>query len=146
MALSPDGTQIYQAGADTLNVYAVEQAASGGPAGPATPLVTPKPRLRAKKPRIRSVKRLASGRYRVRVRVFEAGRLSARFTGRLKPKGKVRTIGGPVSKRVRKPGIVTIGLKPSALARARKVKAKLIVRIAPPGYVPARRTKAVRLR
>jgi DNA-binding beta-propeller fold protein YncE len=146
MARSPDGTQIYQAGADTLNVYAVEQPASGSGAPPATPVTVPKPRPRAKKPRIRSIKRLANGRYRVKVRVFEAGRISARFTGRLKPKGRVKTIGGPVGKRARKPGIHTIGLKPSALARERKVKAKLIVRIAPPGYVPARRVKAVRLK
>jgi hypothetical protein len=145
MALSPDGRQIYQAGADTLNVYAVEQPPSGGSAGPpATPTTTPKPK--AKQPRIRSVKRLKNGRYRVRVRVFEAGRLSARFTGRLKPKGKVKTIGRQVNKRVRKPRIYTIRLKPSLLARQRKVRAKLIVRIAPAGYVPARRVKAVRLK
>jgi hypothetical protein len=88
------------------------------------------------------------GRYRVRVRVFEAGKLSARFTGRLKRKAKVRTLGKPVSKRVTKPGTYTIRLKPFREGRKRedKVKAKLVVSIAPTGYLPARKVRAVSLR
>jgi hypothetical protein len=156
MALSPDGEQIYQAASDTLNVFEVEQAPDPGPPGgdpgagappPAPPAVSPEPR-RAATPIIRSVKRGKRGRYRVRVRVFQAGKLSARFTGRLKRKAKVRTLGKPVTKRVTKPGTYTISLKPFPGRRKRehKVKAKLIVSIAPTGYLPAQKIRAVGLR
>jgi hypothetical protein len=156
MALSPDGEQIYQAADDTLNVFDVEQVPDTGPPGgdpgagappSSSPVVGPGPR-RAATPRIRSVKRGKGGRYRVRIQVFQAGKMSARFTGRLKRKAKVRTLGKPVSKRVTKPGTYTIRLKPFREGRKRedKVKAKLVVSIAPTGYLPARKIRAVSLR
>jgi hypothetical protein len=159
MALSPDGRQIYQAASDTLNVFDLEQVPEIGPASgvpgagapppssppPSSPAVTPDPR-RGTPPRIRSVKRGKRGRYRIRVQVFQAGKMSARFTGRLKRTAKVRTLGKPVSKRVTKPGTYSIGLKPFPKAGEHKVKAKLVVSIAPTGYLPARKTKGVSLR
>jgi hypothetical protein len=152
MALSPDGEQIYQAAADTLNVFDVEQVPdteppSGDPGAGAPPPSNPVVR-RAATPRIRSVKRGKGGRYRVRVQVFQAGKLSGRFTGRLKRKAKIRTLGKSVSKRVTKPGTYTIRLKPFPEGRKRKdkIKAKLLVRIAPTGYLPARKVRAISLR
>jgi hypothetical protein len=78
--------------------------------------------------------------------VFEAGTLSARFTGRLKRTAKVRRLGKPARKRVARPGLVRIVVRPSARARKRKVRAKLVVRIAPAGFIPAQATRRVKLR
>jgi len=142
MALSPDGRQIYQAGEDILNIYAVagsaEAPAGGSPSPPGPPKATA--------PKIKSVKRDKKGRYRVKVTVFEAGALSARFTGRLKPKGKVRTLGKVATKLATKPGAYTLKLTPLAAARKLEVRAKLVVRIAPAGFLPAQRIKPVRLK
>ena len=156
MALSPDGRRLYQAGSDTLNIFDLEQlpavpppgggGGGGGGGEPALPPVVDDRPRRATAPRIRSVKRRAKGRYRVAVRVFEAGTLSARFTGRLKRTAKVRRLGKPARKRVTRPGIHRIVVRPSARARKRKVRAKLVVRIAPPGLVRAQATRTVKLR
>jgi hypothetical protein len=146
MVLSPDGRQIYQAAGDAINTFNVAYEASGGVGVPAPVADAVVKRLRATPPKIRSVKRGRKGRYRVKVRVFQAGKIRARFTGKLKRKGKVRTFGKPAVKRVRKPGIYTLKLKPSRAARERKVRAKLIVSISPPGYVSARKARFVRLR
>lgn len=142
MVLGPNGRQIYQAGEETLNVYSVAgppEAQAGGPL-PSSGLP------RAKAPKIQSIKRDKRGRYLVKVKVFEAGAISARFTGKLKPKGKVRTLGKVTKKRVTKPGIYALKVKPSTVARERKLKAKLLVRIEPPGYLPAQATKTVQLK
>jgi hypothetical protein len=153
MALSPDGKQIYQAANNTLNVFEIEPVPEAdppsgdpGPGGASPPAVGPGLR-RAAAPRIRSVKRGKRGRYRVRVQVFQAGKLSARFTGRLKRRARVRTLGNPVSKRVRRPGTYTVSLKPfpGGLMREHKVKAKLVVSLAPIGYLPARTIRALSL-
>jgi hypothetical protein len=109
------------------------------------PVVDDRPRS-ATAPRIWSVKRRAKGRYRIRVRVFEAGTLSARFTGRLKRTAKVRRLGKRASKRVTRPGTYRIVVTPSAKARKRKVRARLVVRIAPAGLLPAQAARTVRLR
>ncbi len=162
MALSSDGRRLYQAGNDTLNIFDVEQqpaappppppgdggggGAGGGGGGPMTPPVVDDSRRRATAPRIRSVKRRPKGRYRIAVRVFEAGTLSVRFTGRLKRPGTVRRLGKPATRRVTRPGTYRIVVTPSAKARKRKVRARLIVRIAPTGAVPAQATRSVKLR
>lgn len=143
MALSPDGGQIYAAGEDTLNIFELERPAIPGPGGDPGP---PAARRKATPPKIRSVKRLVSGRYRVKVRVFEAGTIRARFTGRLKPKAKKRTLGKVASKRVAKPGTYAIVVAPSRAARERRLKAKLVVAIAPAGFDPAQRTRLVKLK
>ena len=154
MALSGDGRRLYQVGSDTLNIFDVEQlpavapppvtGAGGGGSVPAS-VADDLPRT-ATAPRIRSVKRRGRGRYRVAVRVFEAGSLSARFTGRLKRTAKVRRLGRTARKRVIRPGIHRIVVTPSAKARKRKVRAKLVVRIAPAGLLPAQAVRRIRLR
>jgi hypothetical protein len=145
MVVSPDGRQIYQAASDAINVFDIEQVATGGQGpGSSTPVPSTK-RPRATPPRIRSVKRVKKGRYRVKVRVFQAGKIRARFTGKLKRKGKVRTLGKVAVKRVRKPSVYTLIVKPSRIALERKLKAKLVVSISPPGFVPARKSRRVRL-
>ena len=145
MAFSPDGGQIYAAGGDTLNVFEVERPPSGTPGAGAIPTPVGAKR-KATPPRIRSVKRLASGRYRVKVRVFEAGTIRARFTGKLKPKAKKRTLGKVASKGVAKPGTYAIVVAPSRAARERQLKATLVLVIAPAGFDPAQRTKLVKLK
>jgi hypothetical protein len=154
MALSSDGRRLYQAGSDTLNIFDIEQlpavppppGGGGGGGGPVPPpVVDDRPRS-ATAPRIRSVKRRGNGRYRIAVRVFEAGTLSARFKGRLKRTARVRRLGKPATKRVARPGSYRIVLTPSAKARRRKIRAKLVVRIAPAGVVPAQATRTVKLR
>ncbi len=147
MVLSPDGRQIYQAASDAINIFDVEQVASGGVGAPLpVPIAGPGARrLRATPPRIRSVKRGKRGRYRVKVRVFQAGKIKARFTGKLKRKGKVRTLGKVAVRRVRKPGTYTLTVRPSRASLERKLKARLVVTISPPGYISARKTKRVRL-
>ncbi len=144
MVLSPDGRQIYQAASDAINVFEIEQVTTGGGAGPPGGGAGTK-RPRATPPKIRSVKRGKKGRYRVKVRVFQAGKIKARFTGRLKRRGKIRTLGKVAVKRVRKPGVYTLIVKPSRAALERKLKAKLVVSISPPGYVPARKVRRVKL-
>ena len=154
MALSSDGRRLYQAGNDTLNIFDLEQPAAvppppgggGGGGGPAPPPVADDSRRIATTPQIRSVKRRGKGRYRIAVRVFEPGTLSARFIGRLRPRAKVRRLGKPARKRVTRPGIHRIVVKPSAKARKRKVRARLVVRIAPAGFVSAQATRIVKLR
>jgi hypothetical protein len=47
---------------------------------------------------------------------------------------------------VTKPGTYTITLKPFRQGRKHKVKGKLVVSIAPTGYLPARKVRAVSLR
>jgi hypothetical protein len=149
MALSPDGRQIYQAASDAINIFDIEQMASGGapplPLLPSAGNASPE-RPRATPPKIRSVRRGKKGRYRVKARVFQGGTIRARFTGRLKRKGKVRTLGKVALKRVSKPGVYALTVKPSRVALERRLRVKLVVSISPPGYVPAQRTKRVRLK
>ena len=143
MAFSPDGGQIYAAGEDTINVFEVERPASPGAGALPAPLAA---RPKATPPKIRSVKRLDSGRYRVKVRVFEAGTIRARFTGKLAPKAKKRTLGRVASKGVQKPGTYAIVVTPSRAARERRLKAVLVVVIAPAGSDPAQQTRLVKLK
>ncbi|HEX3240586.1 MAG TPA: hypothetical protein VHR18_10685 [Solirubrobacterales bacterium] len=142
MALSPDGRQIYQAADEQLTTFAVEQAA--GPAVPAPAASAGKRKATA--PKIRSVKRDAKGRYLVKVKVFQAGPVTARFLGKLKPKGKPRTLGKVARKRASGPGVLALLVKPSAPARERRLRAKLVVEISPSGYLPAQSAKGLRLR
>jgi hypothetical protein len=154
MVVSPDDKQVYQPGNDLLNVFDVEQVQVAGEPPNGAPVVSPPPApppsesQRATTPRIRSVKRGKGGRYRIRVQVFQGGKLSARFTRRIRRTAKRRTLGKPVSRRVTKPGTYTIRLKPfrNGSKRTRRVRATLVVRIAPLGYLPARKIRAVSLR
>lgn len=146
--VSPDGRQIYQTAADTLNVYEIEQrAALPVPATPAAASgPAPTALRRALAPAIRSVKRNKKGRYVVVLKVRQAGTLGARFVGRLSRKGKLRTLGKPVTVRVKRPGLRTLRLKPSAAAARRQLKAKLVVRLEATGFLAAERTRVVKLR
>jgi hypothetical protein len=146
MAFSPAGDQIYAVGEDTLNVFEVERA----PDVPSIPISEPAAvvvkRSTATTPKIRSVKRLRNGRYRVKVAVSEAGMIRARFTGKLRPKAKQRTLGKVASKDARKPGTYAIEVAPSRAARERELRARLVVVIAPVDLDPAQKTKFVKLK
>jgi hypothetical protein len=143
MALSPDGRQIYQPADEQLTTFAVEQAAGPALPPPAAPAAG---KRKATAPKVRSVKRDAKGRYLVKVKVFEAGPVTARFLGKLKPKGKLRTLGKVARKRAKGPGVLALMVKPSAPARERRLRAKLVVEISPAGYLPAQSAKRLRLR
>lgn len=147
MVLSPDGRQIYQAANEQLTTFTVEQA--GGPAAVPPPAVpgpgagSDNPRARA--PKIRQVKRLPKGRYLVKVKVFQAGPVTARFVGKLKPKGKPRTLGKVARKRAGGARVLALRVKPSASALERRLQARLVVETSPPGYLPAQSSKRLRL-
>ncbi len=146
MVLSPDGQQIYQAAEDTLNVFDVEGISSGSGGAPASPAARSAAPQKAKAPKILSLNRDRKGHYRVKVRVFEAGTIRARFSGKLKPQAKVRTLGKVTTKRVAKPATYLLKVTPSDAARELMVKATLRVSIAPPGYTPAEASRVVKLR
>jgi len=106
----------------------------------------PPPKLRAKTPKIAAVKRDKKGRYEVKVKVQQAGTITAQLTGKLKPKAKATKLGRAVTKRAAKAGAYTLTLKPPKAARALKVKAKLVVTLAPAGFLPAQASSSFRLR
>lgn len=100
----------------------------------------------AKTPKILSVKRDEKGHYAVKVKALQAGTITAKMTGKLKPKGKVVKLGRAATKRAAKAGTYTLTLRPSRAARELKVKAKLVVTLAPSGFLPAQATKFFRLK
>lgn len=141
--VSPDGRQLYQTSSDTLTTFAIEYPAMFA----APPPSGQSPALRrAKAPRIRSVKRDAKGRYVVVLQVGQAGSLRARLVGKLSRKGKARTLGKPAVARVKLPGRRTLRLVPSAIAAERRLKVKLVVRLEATGFLPAERTRSLKLR
>jgi hypothetical protein len=99
-----------------------------------------------KAPRILSVKRDRKGRYSVKVKALQAGTITAKLTGRLKPKGKVVKLGRAATKRAPRAGAYTLTLKPPKVAREQKVKAKLTVTLSAPGFVAAQASKSFRLK
>jgi hypothetical protein len=101
---------------------------------------------RAKTPKILSVKPAKGGRYAVKIKVQQPGTITAKLTGKLKPKGKAVKLGKAATKRAAKAGTYRLTLKPPRAAREAKVKAKLLVTLAPSGYEPAQSSKSFRLR
>ncbi len=146
MVLSPDGKQIYQTAEDTLNIYDVAGPPSVSVNPPAPPGEGPPPVKIAKRPKILSAKPGKKGRYIVKVKVGQAGKITAKLTGKLKPKGKAVKLGKVVRKRAARAGTYALTLKPPKAAREAKVKAKLLVILAPKGYEPAQASKSFRLR
>lgn len=104
------------------------------------------PKLHAKTPKILSVKRDEKGRYAVKVKALQAGTITAKLTGKLKPKGKVVKLGKAVTKRAGKAGTYMLTLKPPKAARELKVKAKLVVTLAPAGFLSAQASKTLKLK
>lgn len=100
----------------------------------------------AKAPKIASVKPAKKGGYEIKVKVQQAGTITARLTGKLKPKGKVRKLGKAATKDAAKAGAYILTLKPPKSAREAKVRAKLVVTLAPAGYLPAQASKSFRLK
>jgi hypothetical protein len=92
------------------------------------------------------VNRAWRGRYAVTVAVFAAGPIRAGFRGELRPRKKVRALGGAARKAAPRAGTYRLLVRPSGVARKRKVRAKLVVSIAPSGYEPAEATRTIRLR
>ncbi len=144
MAFSPDGKQIYQAGENMFETFSLEGA--GGPPGPTGSTLVPPAKPRAKAPKIKSVKRGKQGRYRVTVRALQAGTIAARLSGKLKPKGKVVRLGKAATKRAAKAGTYALVLRPPKAARERNVKAKLVVTLSAPDFLPARASKFLKLK
>jgi hypothetical protein len=144
MVFSPDGKQVYQAGQDMIETFSVEQA--GGPSGAtgSTPVSSGKPR--AKAPKIKSVKPGKKGRYLVTVKTRQAGTITAKLRGKLKPKGKAVKLGKTASRRATKAGTYVLTLKPPKAARERKVKARLTVTLSAPGFLPAQAGKFLKLK
>jgi hypothetical protein len=112
----------------------------------ATTSDSPPPKLRAKAPRIASVKRDKTGRYEIKVKTQQAGTITAKLTGKLKPKGKVVKLGKAAAKRATKAGTYVLTLKPPKVARERKVKAKLTVSLSAPDFLPAQASKFLKLK
>ncbi len=112
----------------------------------ATTSSSPPSKLLAKTPKIASVTRDKKGRYAIKVKTQQAGTITAQLTGKLKLKGKVVKLGKAATKSASKAGTYTLTLKPPKAARELKVKAKLVVTLAPRGYLPAQATKAVQLK
>lgn len=105
----------------------------------------PGPKLRVKAPKIASVKRDKKGRYVVRVMVQQAGTITAKLTGKLKPKGKAVKLGKAATKKAGKSGTYTLTLKPPKAAREAKLRATLTVSLAASGYEAARASKRLKL-
>jgi hypothetical protein len=101
----------------------------------------PPPKLHAKAPKITSVKPDKKGGYEVKVKVQQPGTITAQLTGKLKPKSKVTKLGKVATKRATKAGTYTLKLKPSRAARDAKVRAKLVVTLAPAGFFAAQASK-----
>jgi hypothetical protein len=101
---------------------------------------------RAKAPKIALVKREENGHYAVKIKTQQAGTITAQLTGKLKPKGKVAKLGKAATKRAARAGTYTLTLKPPRTARELKVKAKLVVTLAPSGFLPAQASKSFKLR
>ena len=106
----------------------------------------PPPKLQVKAPKIAAVKRDKKGRYEVKVKTLQAGTITAKLTDKLKPKGKAVKLGKAATKRVAKAGTYTLVLKPPKAAREAKVKAKLVVTLAAPDFLPAQASKSFKLR
>jgi hypothetical protein len=107
---------------------------------------SPPPMLHAKTPKILSVKRDKKGRYAVKIKTLQAGTITAKLTGRLKPKGKTVRLGKAATKRAAKAGTYTLILKPPKAAREGKVRAKLVVSLAAAGFLPAQASKTLKLK
>lgn len=103
-------------------------------------------KLPAKAPKILSVKPDKKGRYAVKVKIQQAGTITAQLAGKLKPKGKITKLGKAATKRAAKAGTYTLTLKPPKAAREAKVRAKLVVTLAPSGFLPAQASKSFRLK
>ncbi|MBI5310349.1 MAG: hypothetical protein HZB14_04890 [Actinobacteria bacterium] len=144
-ALSPDGRQLYQPASHQINTFSIEGPPTDMPGTPDTtgPPVAPKPV-------IRSVVKLRKGRrrgqYRVKIRVFQAGSIAARFRGRLRRGAKVRSLSKTAKRNATGPATYTLYFKPSAAARKRKVRATLHVAFTSIGYQGSSARKSVRLR
>ncbi len=108
--------------------------------------LSPSSKLHAKTPKIASVKRDEKGRYAVKVKTEQAGTIAAQLSGKLKPKGKAVKLGKAVTKRAAKAGTYVLTLKPPQAARERKVRAKLIVTLSAPDFLPAQASKSVKLK
>lgn len=144
-ALSPDGGQLYQAAADQINIFQIQTAPS--PPAAATPVAMPT----AKKPQIRSVKKVRKGKrrgqYKVRVRVRQAGSIKVQFRGRLKKGTKIRVLGKATKRTAKRSGTYTLYAKPSRTAVKRKVKSSLEATLSASGYkTSSTARKTVRLR
>lgn len=140
-AISPNGRQLYQPAAHQINTFTLETADTNSPT-PTTPVTS--------KPVIKSVGKVRKGRhrgkYRVKIRVTQAGALTARFEGRLRRGAKIRSLSKTVRRNASRPSTYTIYLKPSAAARKRKPRSRLVVTLTAPGHTTARANKSVRLR
>jgi hypothetical protein len=106
----------------------------------------PPPKPHAKAPKIASVKPNRKGRYEVKVKVQQPGTITAQLTGKLKPKGKAVKLGKAATKRAAKAGTYTLTLKPPKAAREAKARAKLVVTLAPSGFLPAQASKSFKLK
>lgn len=100
----------------------------------------------AKTPEILSIKRDKKGRYAVKVKTLQAGTITAKLTGKLKPKGKTVKLGRAAAKHAAKAGTYTLVLRPPKAAREGKVRAKLVVTLAAAGFLPARASKTLKLK
>lgn len=149
MVLSPDGKQIYQTAEDTLNIYSVagpplaNPADAQGPNGGSSKTSGPG---KARAPRIKSLKRTKQGSYLVKVKILQPGTITAQLTGKLKPQGKTGKLGKAAKKIAAKAGTYTLKLKPPKAARAAKIRAKLVVTLAPTDFLPAQTSKSVKLK
>lgn len=141
-AFSPDGAQLYQAASDQVNTFQIQTLPAALPGPPATPI--------AKKPQIRSVKKVREGsrrgQYKVRIRVLQAGSIKLQLRGRLKKGAKIRAVSKSVKRTAKRSGTYTLYVKPSRTAVKRKVKSSLEASLAAPGYVTSISRKTVRLR
>jgi hypothetical protein len=142
--LSPDGRQLYEPAANQINTYTIANSDAVAPV-PGLPVLPD-----AKKPEIKSLRLMRKGRYRgkyrVKVRVLQGGAITARFEGRLKRGAKLRALSKTAKRAATKAGIYTLYVKPSATARKRMLRAKLVVRLAPAGYSAAQASKTIKLR
>ncbi len=117
--------------------------AAGGPSG--TGSKKDKTAL-AKAPKITSVKPGKKGGYEVKVEVQQPGTITARLTAELRPKGKAVKLGKVAKKVAPEKGTYALRLTPPKAAREAKVRAKLVVTLAAPGFLPARASKSFKLK
>lgn len=144
-AFSPDGAQLYQAAADQINTLRIQTS----PSAPTSPMPAAKPT--AKKPQIRSVKKVRKGKrrgqYKVRVRVSQAGTIKIQLRGRLKKGTKIRAVSKSVKRTAKRSGALTLYVKPSKTAVKRRVKSSLEASLSAAGYMTSSISrKTVRLR
>ncbi|HKT83965.1 MAG TPA: hypothetical protein VJQ84_09045, partial [Solirubrobacterales bacterium] len=121
------------------------KAASAASAASSKRQAKDKSKPRAKAPKIVSVKLGKKGGYEVKVKVLQPGTITAKLTGKLKPKGKTVKLGKAAKKTVAKAGTYKLTLKPPKAARDAKVRARLAVTLAASGFLSSQASKRFRL-